>query len=402
MKVVMLAPEPPYPLQGGGAYRTASLLHYFARFAEVDLIQFSETGQPALLPAGLVRHQHVIPLPPHSKGTLARYLRNARRALQGVPPLIDRLAGFSAQVEKALGSEHYDLGIVEHFWCAPYLDQMRRHATHTLLDLHNIESVLDARCAEWSSGLLRAGHQRFARAYRICEAALLPEYSLVLTASTHDAELAQSIAPTANIAVYPNALPLTLAPTPPEQNRLVFSANFEYHPNIDAVQFLLRDIWPAVRQAHPGLELCLVGRGHASVRIYTAGADGVQVTGPVDDALAEIAQAKIVLAPLRIGSGTRVKILEAWAAARPVIATPLAAEGLDVRDQENIILAHDVPLIISSIGRLLGNPEERKRLGTAGRHTFEHKYSWPAAWQGLELTLDKLGLSRLGGYTGSN
>ena len=91
MEVLMLTPEPPYPLEGGGAYRIASLVHYFARFAEVDLILISESGHPALLPDGLVRSQQVIPLPHHDRGPAARYLRNAGRAMRGVPPLIDGL-----------------------------------------------------------------------------------------------------------------------------------------------------------------------------------------------------------------------------------------------------------------------------------------------------------------------
>ena len=93
--VLVISPESPYPLQGGGQYRTASLIHYFARFAEVDLILISESGKPALLPPGLVRSQTVIPLPKHSKGLLERYSRNARRALAGVALLL-ALSGMAA------------------------------------------------------------------------------------------------------------------------------------------------------------------------------------------------------------------------------------------------------------------------------------------------------------------
>src|SRR5580658_2416564 len=125
MQVLMLSPEPPYPLDGGGAFRTASLLHYFARFAQVDLILFSASGRPALIPPGLVRSQQVITLPHHNPGLAARYLRNASRAIRGVPPLIDRFAGLSAPIERMIQGRRYDLGLVEHFWCAPYIDPLQ-------------------------------------------------------------------------------------------------------------------------------------------------------------------------------------------------------------------------------------------------------------------------------------
>src|SRR5947208_1148720 len=143
----MLSPEAPYPLIGGGAFRTASLLHFFSRFAEVDLILLSSNSEPADLPASLVRRQVHIRLPHHSKGLAARYARNANRSLRGVPPLIDRFAGFGQQIEEAVGNRKYDLGIVEHFWCAPYIDEMEKFCAKTVLDLHNVESVLHERCA---------------------------------------------------------------------------------------------------------------------------------------------------------------------------------------------------------------------------------------------------------------
>src|SRR5580658_10423719 len=138
MEVLILSPEPPYPLNGGGAFRTASLLHYFARFAQVDLVLISDSGSPAPLPAGLIRSQQVIPLPRHNRGLVARYGRNAHRAVRGVPPLIDRLAGLGASIARATAGHRYDFGVVEHFWCAPYVDQLVSFCTKTVLDLHNI------------------------------------------------------------------------------------------------------------------------------------------------------------------------------------------------------------------------------------------------------------------------
>jgi hypothetical protein len=84
MEVLILSPEPPYPLNSGGAFRTASLLNYFARFAQVDLILISQSGDPAMIPAGLVRSQQVIPLQHHNRSLVARFFRNAGRAIRGV------------------------------------------------------------------------------------------------------------------------------------------------------------------------------------------------------------------------------------------------------------------------------------------------------------------------------
>lgn len=382
--VLILTPEPPYPLHGGGAFRIASLVQYFARQAAVDLILFSERGQPAVLPPGLVRSQKVIALPVHDKSPLSRYFRNARRAIRGVPPLIDRLAGFADELNALLAGSHYDVGIVEHFWAAPYLPQIARVCEKTVLDLHNIESVLHARSAQTSSGLMAAGHARFADRSRAYEGDLLPRFSLVLAASENDAAVAQQIAPTARIAVYPNALPATDMPAVEEEPVVVFSGNFEYHPNIDAVAWLMSAVWPEIRRRCPDLRLRLVGRGESFIRhLLPTGLD-VEATGAVEDARAAIARARIVIAPLRSGSGTRIKILEAWAAGRPVVATSLAAEGLKCRDNNNIIIANTPEEFGTSIARLNADPSRRAELAVHGRRLFEEKYTWPAAWKLLD------------------
>ncbi|MDP9170000.1 MAG: glycosyltransferase family 4 protein, partial [Acidobacteriota bacterium] len=184
-----------------------------------------------------------------------------------------------------------------------------------------------------------------------------------------------------------------------EQPSLVFSANFEYHPNIDAVNFLVSQIWPLVQAAHPELRLRLVGRGDAFVRHLIPPGLAIDVTGPVQDAFSEIASARIVVAPLRAGSGTRIKILEAWAAGRPVVATPLAAEGLDARDGDNILLATSPVAFAEAIHRLLEHPEERQRLGRGGRLNFEAQYTWQAAWGMLDAGLQMPGCAHLNRYT---
>jgi glycosyltransferase involved in cell wall biosynthesis len=387
--VLVLSPESPYPLHGGGQYRTASLVHYFSRFADVDLVLISESGKPALLPPGLVRSQKMIPLPPHGKGLVERYLRNARRAIRGVPPLIDRLSGLGKEITDAIGSTRYDLGVIEHFWLAPYVGQMEAACDEVALDLHNVESVLHDRCAKASQGFIAAGHRRFAMATQALEAELLPRFSRILATSDTDRAAAQRIAPTARIWRYPNALPETLSRSgvKVQPGLVVFSGNFEYHPNIDAVRFLVSEIWPRALAQCPGLRLRLVGRGDGYIRKLLPEGAGIEVTGPVLDSWQEIAAAQLVIAPLRAGSGTRIKILEGWSAGRPVLATPLAAEGLETVDGGNIVLASDANIFAARLVSLMGDANTAERLGAEGLATFRRYYTWEAAWQTLDLEL---------------
>ena len=118
---------------------------------------------------------------------------------------------------------------------------------------------------------------------------------------------------------------------------------------------------------------------------FTAGDARIEVTGPVPDALPEIARAKVAVAPLLAASGTRLKILEAWAAGVAVVSTSIGAEGLNARDGEHLLLADDAASFAGAIDRLLRDPELRHKLGNAGRTLFESEFTWDAAWSRLDL-----------------
>ncbi len=387
---MIVSPEPPYPLHGGGAYRTAALVHYFAQIAPVDLIYISNTGQPALLPEGLVRSQSVIALPPHGNGKAARYFRNAMRAGLGVPPLIDRMSGLGGRIEEAIAGRRYEIGVIEHFWCAPYVEEISRAASRTVLDMHNVESVLHERCAASEGGLAALGHRRFAPASRNLEAKLLPRFDAVLAASEEDAAQISRISPAAKTMIWPNALPMREIPRVERNGTVGFSGNFEYHPNIDAVRFLVNEIWPLIRLRYPDLKLRLIGRGDHHIRGLIRHDNSIEATGQIEDAMAEIAACEVVIAPLRAGSGTRIKILEAWAAARPVVATRMAAEGLSATHNDNCLLEDAPEQFASAVVYLLDSSQERERIGMRARRTFEHCYTWRAAWDQLDFLLQVL------------
>ena len=380
-RVLFLTPESPFPVLGGGAQRIASLLEYAAaRGAAVDLLTFAPCTPP---PGAVARCWHVA-LPANGRSLAARVLRNAGRFLRGVPPLIDRLAGFESQIATALAGERYDVIFVEHFWLGPYVDLLRGYGDRVVCDLHNVESAFFAslsRAEPWPGRLL---HQRFARLSEQLERHYLPRFSAALVTSEQDAARVAGLAPGLPLTVFPNTIPWRELPAGARERTIIFSGNLEYHPNQQAVAWFARSVWPALQRAEPGLRWRLVGMNPQAVQGSLAGLDGVERTGAVDDAFAEIARGAVAVVPLLAGSGTRVKILEAWAAGTPVVSTRIGAEGLPGREGEHYLLADSPADFLAAVRRVLTEEALAARLRAAGRHLYEQTFHRAAAWRRLD------------------
>jgi len=360
---LFLSPEPPVAGAGGGGLRSASLLQYLRQSYDTDVVAFS--------------------LKRHSKSPAARAWRNAVRLVRGRPPLYDRYSGYEAQLSATMRRPHYDVAVVEHFWCASYAEVLRHHCGRLVLDLHNIESELartHAQAARWPASWMSA---RFAAAYRRLEREWLPRFDTVLVASDDDRRRVDH----PNVRVFPNALPEMAMPAVTEGDAIVFSGNLEYHPNIEAVRWFQARVWPRICAKTPRTEWVLVGRNPEAVAPLLEGDSRIRIVGPVEDAVAALAQAKVCVAPLLSGSGTRFKILEAWAAARAVVSTTIGAEGLGARDGEHLILANTPEQFANAVLRLLEDPHLRMRLGQSGRALYLDRFTWPAAWRALEGVL---------------
>ena len=385
--VLLLSPEAPYPVAGGGALRTASLVEYLGPRTELDVVVFREPGSPdpaAAFPTGLTRHIHVIELPAHSRRMPARVFRNLRRLAKGSPPLNDRFAGFGAPIAAALDGSRYDIAIIEHFWCATYVDLLRERAPVVGLDLHNIESILFDRSATGANAPMAAAYRRFGELCRQMEQRLLPKFSFLMTASPEDAEVVKTIAADAKAIVYANAIPLRPRPSTPKENIIAFTGNLEYHPNSAAVFYFFSEIWPLIARRHPGLKWRIIGRNPDAVRHFVEHDPRVELTGPVDDAVELLASAKVAVAPLRAGSGTRVKILEAWAAGVPVVSTSIGAEGLGARHGEHLLISDTAEDFAECVCSLLNSEETAEKLAQASRVLYENEFIWEAAWNRLD------------------
>jgi polysaccharide biosynthesis protein PslH len=359
-RALFLTPEAPALGQGGGALRSESLLQYLRQPYAVDVVTFQ------------LRH--------HSKNPVARLTRNASRLLRGIPPLFDRFSGYESQIAAAIPAPHYQLAVIEHFWCASYAPLLRPLCDRLVLDLHNIESELGRTHANALAGPQRWAANRFAAMYLDLESQWLPKFDTLLV--TSGADRARVVH--RDLRVFPNAIPEHPVPQQTATNTIIFSGNLEYHPNVEAVRWFAQEVWPLIRQRLPQAEWRLVGRNPEAITAVVRDIPSVNVTGPVDDAIKALAQGKVCVVPLLSGSGTRFKILEAWAAQRAVVSTTIGAEGLGAQHCEHLLIADTAPAFADAVVSLWNDPDLRLRLASAGRALYLEKFTWPAAWRQLD------------------
>jgi glycosyltransferase involved in cell wall biosynthesis len=382
----MISPEAPYPLDGGGALRTASLLQYLATQYDVDLIAFRHPGQQVaeMLPVGLVRQTGTVPLRPHKNNLTARAARNAIRMIRLKPPLLDRFSGYDGEIEELLQGSIYDVAVLEHFWSATYLPLAKRHARRAILNLHNIESAWHHSCAGAGPYGRSLVHQCFQHAASRQEKRFLKRSDLTLVASEEDARRVREIAPQTPICVYPNAIPWRDVINCETEFSLAFSGNLEYEPNRVGLRYFVSRIWPVLKARFPSLAFRIIGKNAHAIQSEVAGLESVECTGAVEDTFGWLSKSMIAIAPLLSGSGTRLKIIEAWAAQRAVVSTSIGAEGLGATHGQSLLLADTPEDFVEAVGNLLTDDRVRQRIAKNGREEYERKFTWSIAWKALD------------------
>ncbi len=177
-------------------------------------------------------------------------------------------------------------------------------------------------------------------------------------------------------------------PPPTDAKTVLFLGSYLYPPNRDAARWLAREIWPRVRARHPEARLVLAGTDpRRRIARFANPALGIETPGFVEDAVAVTRQATLTVVPLRIGGGVRLKILEALANERPLVATPLGAEGLSLTPGEHALTAESAEDIAEAVAGLLADPVRARTLAVAGRERVEALYSWDTVIERLEAAL---------------
>jgi glycosyltransferase involved in cell wall biosynthesis len=301
------------------------------------------------------------------------------------------------RLREMLVREHYDVVNVEFSHMAPYRRMLHPSGRQPIfvLDEHNIEYEILRRTAASESALVRRLYNAANwRKLRAEELKAWKTFDGCAVTSVHDKDLLLRDLPRARVAVVPNAVDLEYFrarpdAAPPDPHSIVFFGAINYFPNTDGLQFFLKEIFPLVLARLPSARLTVVG--HTPQELFQLQSSTVDMKGFVPDVRVEVERAAAVIAPLRIGGGTRLKILEAMAMSKPVVSTPQGAEGLEVADERELLIADNPAAFAAKLVRLLEDAALARRLGEAARHLVEQRYGWGASAARLEGLYRELG-----------
>lgn len=344
VRVLAITSELPWPLNTGGHIRSFHLLRAVARRFELSVVAgVEDAGDPnlaALRDAGIM----VRPAVTGPRRKTPEALR-AARALVAKEPYVMFHRHNRGPVQRA---------IVEALAAAPpalvYLDHLDSFvfrpllgSTPFLVDFHNLYGRLAARVATERGGVVGRYLQREARLLEAMEVRAAREARAVMAVSSEEAQAFRAMG-AADVTLVPNGvdcatyarLPLGRSATPPV---LLYVGSLSWQPNVVAAAHLARTVLPEVRRTFPDAVLELVGRDPTPAVRQLAELPGVQVHGNVPDVLVHLARASVLAVALDSGGGTRLKILEAFAAGLPVVSTPVGCEGIDASDGEHLVIA---------------------------------------------------------------
>jgi glycosyltransferase involved in cell wall biosynthesis len=200
---------------------------------------------------------------------------------------------------------------------------------------------------------------------------------LNIVVSDEDRRKLRELAPRATIRVLPNGVDVErYSPGLEREEGLVFVGGTTWFPNRDALAFFHDDILPLIHQRGVRPQVLWIGSASPQDQTRFGRAEGLSLTGYVRDERPLMQGAACFIVPLRVGGGTRLKILNAWAMGKPVVSTSVGCEGLDARQGENILIADTSEEFAEAVIRVLHDPDLRRRLGSAGREVAKSRWSW--------------------------
>src|SRR5262245_43993365 len=288
----------------------------------------------------------------------------------------------------SLSGRRHDVAVCD--FLAPSLNFPDQTTTPTVLFQHNVESLLWQRQARHEANYIKKFAFRFEASKMLqYERQTLQRFDHIIAVSDSDREQMKKMVDPARISVVPTGVDwrhYSDAAGPSVTEPLVmFIGSMDWEANIDGVDYFCREIWPEVKASVPGARLRIVGR-HPHPSITRLASPTVEVTGSVASVTPHLREAAVVVVPLRIGGGTRLKIYEAMAMRKAVVSTSIGAEGLDVEHGRDILLADTAPQFATSVTELLRDCCHRARMEDLASKTAA-RYDWSVVTEEFERVL---------------
>jgi glycosyltransferase involved in cell wall biosynthesis len=385
-RVLVLTELLPYPLVSGARIRAYYVLRHLASCHQVTLLSFVRTEDRPEYVAHLsefLEGVHTVPIQ-------RSWPRNARAALvsllTGRPAIIAReeIGAMQRKVAELLAAAPFDMVHADQIPMAQYGLLAQDGKVKRLLDQHNATFLIVARLARnerrwWRRLLLLREAQTFVR----YEVDVCPRFDHVTFVTEEDRQALLAHMPDRALEARSTVIPIcvdTEAAPPvipePAPFRVTHVGTMYWPPNIEGILWFWEEVWPWVRARAPNVRLTLIGKGPpAQLRALDARPD-VDVLGYVEDLTSYLAETAVFVVPLHAAGGMRVKIVDAWCWGVPIVSTTIGAEGITVREDENILIADAPDQFAGSVVKVLDDPDLQAQLRANGRRWVEEQYDW--------------------------
>ena len=394
MKTLFLSPTVPFPLTDGGRIRVFNLLKQIAEKSDVTLLALETQptdaeGVAQLQQLGL--QVHLVPNAPTLPRVSFRTLVNAFLKRQPITVARYDLPVYRQKFRELVATENFDLVHYEMFHTAQFQTEVD---LPSVLSQQNVDSAIWRRlCGETANPFYKFAYWTQQLAFQRYERVLSPKFDAVTCTSDIDAAVFQRHCAADTIEIIPNGVDVThYQPdfTSEAPAHLIYIGSMDWYPNEDAVAFFADEVLPGIQDKVPDVQFSIVG-GNPSARVQRlTEREGVVVTGRVPEIKPYFAEATVFVVPLRIGSGTRLKILEALAMGKAIVSTSVGAEGLDLKDGEEIFIADEPTAFADAVTQLLTDASLRRRIGENGRARVERDYDWRSIGEKLHQLYTKI------------
>ena len=414
VKTLFITRHLPYPPMGGAALRNWQNINIMLYFGSVGVISIQENSSkdnakyPYPPKVSLWKNYYVSKMESKNPLWLWQKIKNKLWFLQTqAHPWTNKLYSekVAQELEQVLQEFKPQIIVFEELWLFPYLKKLKSCKCHFIYDTHNIEASLRKEIYGSLQGIKsKIKSALLLTKIRAIESSFIRQVDQVWVCSDNDAALIQKLyGKKSHLQIVPNGinisdyntirlgncpLPKNLQITP---HTIIFTAAFGYKPNGVAAQILTEQIYPKLQKIYPDCCLLLVGREPTKqMKEAAKNTPGIIVTGKVPDVRPYLAAASVVVVPLLEGGGTRLKILEAFAAGRPVVSTSKGAEGLKAQNGEHLLIRDNIEDIVVGVGQLWSDPSLTQRLTDAGYELVKGEYSWQAVGKEIQQAVVKL------------